>query len=372
MENIISLYEKLGLFYFGKEIDPKTLETTDNLLLYNSKDLTTHAVIIGMTGSGKTGLGIGIIEEATIDKIPSIVIDPKGDMGNLLLAFPDLKPKDFEEWVDPDEAQNKEMDSKSYAEEVANKWENGLKSFYQDKNRIKLYKESADFTIYTPGSSAGIPLSVLSSFDTPSEDILDDPDTFSSIINSTVMGLLTLIGIKANPLSSKEYMLLATIFSYFWERKKDLTLEELIGYIASPPFEKVGVLNLKIFYPQNERLKLALLLNNVLASPGFSMWTKGELLDIQKLLYTSEGNPRVSILSIAHLDAAQRMFFVTLFLNKFISWMRHQRGTPSLRTILYMDEIFGFFPATSNPPAKKPKVIRGVRSSHLTYKNNIL
>lgn len=357
MENIISLYEKLGLFYFGKEVDPKTLETTDNLLLYKSKDFTTHAVIIGMTGSGKTGFGIGLIEEATIDKIPSIVIDPKGDMGNLLLAFPDLKPEDFEEWVDPDEAQNQGMDPKSYAAKVAGSWENGLKSFYQDKNRIKLYKENADFTIYTPGSSTGIPLSVLSSFDVPSEDILDDPDTFSSMINSTVMGLLALIDTKADPLSSKEYMLLATIFSYFWKKKRDLTLEELIGYIASPPFERVGVLNLKIFYPQNERLKLAMLLNNVLASPGFSMWTEGEPLNIQKLLYTGEGKPKVSILSIAHLDTAQRMFFVTLFLNKYISWMRQQRGTPSLRTMLYMDEIFGFFPATSNPPSKKPMLI---------------
>jgi len=357
VENIISLYEKLGLFYFGKEVNPKTLETTDNLLLYKSNNFTTHAVIIGMTGSGKTGLGIGIIEEATLDKIPSIVIDPKGDMGNLLLAFPDLKPEDFEEWIDPDEAQNKGMDPKSYAAEVASSWENGLKSFYQDKNRIKLYKENADFTIYTPGSSAGIPLSVLSSFDVPSEDILDDPDTFSSIINSTVMGLLVLIDLKADPLSSKEYMLLATIFSYFWKKKKGLSLEELIGYIASPPFEKVGVLNLKIFYPQNERLKLAMLLNNVLASPGFSMWAEGEPLDIQKLLYTGEGNPRVSILSLAHLDTAQRMFFVTLFLNKYISWMRRQKGTPSLRTILYMDEIFGFFPATSNPPSKNPMLI---------------
>ena len=240
MENIKSLYEKLGLFYLGKEVDPKTLETTDNLLLYKSNNFTTHAVIIGMTGSGKTGLGIGIIEEATLDKIPSIIIDPKGDMGNLLLAFPDLKPEDFEAWIDPDEAQNKGMDSKSYAAEVASSWENGLKSFYQDKSRIKLYKDSADFTIYTPGSSAGIPLSVLSSFDVPSEDILDDPDTFSSIINSTVMGLLTLIDIKADPLSSKEYMLLATIFSYFWKKKKGLTLEELIGYIASPPSKRLG------------------------------------------------------------------------------------------------------------------------------------
>jgi len=311
VEKTLSLYEKLGLFYLGKEVDTKTLETTDNLLLYKSKDFTTHAVIIGMTGSGKTGLGIGMIEEATIDKIPSIIIDPKGDMGNLLLAFPDLKPEDFEEWVDPDEAKNKGMNPKDYASQIAGSWENGLKSFHQDKNRIKIYKENADFTIYTPGSSAGIPLSVLSSFDVPSEDVLDDPDTFSTMINSTVMGLLALISIKADPLSSKEYMLLATIFSYFWKKKKNLTLEELIGNIASPPFEKVGVLNLKLFYPQNERLKLAMLLNNVLASPGFSMWTEGEPLDIQKLLYTKEGKPKVSILSIAHLDTAQRMFFVT-------------------------------------------------------------
>jgi len=357
MENTISLYEKLGLFYFGKEVDPTTLETTEELFLYKSKNFTTHAAIIGMTGSGKTGLGIGIIEEASIDKIPSIIIDPKGDMGNLLLSFPELKTEDFEEWIDADEARSKDMDLKSYAAKVAGNWKKGLESFHQDKNRIKLYKENADFTIYTPGSSAGIPLSVLSSFEVPSEDILDDPDTLSSMINSTVMGLLALINIKADPLTSKEYMLLATIFSYFWKKKKNLSLEKLIGNIANPPFEKVGVLNLKLFYPQNERLKLAMLLNNVLASPGFSMWTEGESLDIQKLLYTKEGNPRVSILSIAHLDTVQRMFFVTLFLNKYISWMRQQRGTPSLRTLLYMDEIFGFFPATSNPPSKKPMLI---------------
>jgi hypothetical protein len=353
LENIISLYEKLGLFYFGKEVDSKTLNTTENLLLYKSKDFTTHAVIIGMTGSGKTGLGISIIEEAAIDKIPSIIIDPKGDMGNLLLTFPDLKPEDFEKWIDPEEAQNKGMDLKSYAVEVAKSWENGLKSSYQDKNRIELFKQSADFTIYTPGSSAGVPLSVLSSFAVPSEDILNDPDTFTSLLNSTVRGLLALVNIEVDPLTSKEYMLLSTIFSYFWKKRKNLTLEELIGYISNPPFEKIGVLNLKSFYPQNERLKLAMLLNNVLASPGFSIWTVGEPLDIQKLLYTNEGNPRVSILSIAHLDAAQRMFFVTLFLNQLISWMRNQTGTPSLRALLYMDEIFGFFPATSNPPSKE-------------------
>ncbi len=357
MDYNISLYEKLGLFYLGKEVDPKTFQVTDNLFLYKSKDFTTHAVIIGMTGSGKTGLGIAMIEEAAIDKVPSIIIDPKGDMGNLLLSFPDLTVEDFREWIDPAEAEGKGMDPDAYAGETAKNWEEGLRSFYQDKNRISLFRESADFTIYTPGSSAGVPLSVLSNFDVPSQDVLNDPDTFSSIINSTVMGLLSLVDIKADAITSKEYILLAAIFSHFWKNNTNLSLEDLIGHITNPPFEKIGVLSLNHFYPQKERFELAMLLNNILSSPGFSMWLEGEKLDIQNLLYTKEGKPRVSILSIAHLDSTQRMFFVTLFLNKYISWMRQQRGTPSLKTLIYMDEIFGFFPATSSPPSKKPMLI---------------
>lgn len=357
MDNLIPVYEKLGLFYLGKEVDPDTSGMTENLFLYKSRDFTTHAAIIGMTGSGKTGLGISIIEEAAIDKIPCIIIDPKGDMGNLLLAFPDLKAQDFQPWIDPAEADNKGIDPRAFAEKTAKSWEEGINSFHQDKERIRLYRESADFTIYTPGSSSGVPLSVLSSFDVPSPDIMNDPDTFSSIINSTVMSILSLVDIKADALTSREYILLASIFSCLWKKEKSLTLEELIGHITNPPFDKVGVLSLEQFYPQKERFSLAILLNNILSSPGFSMWLEGEKLDIQKLLYTGEGKPRVSILSIAHLDNAQRMFFVTLFLNKYISWMRRQTGTPSLRTILYMDEIFGFFPATSSPPSKKPMLL---------------
>lgn len=357
MDNEISIYEKLGLFYLGKEVNPETFQTTENLFVYKSKDFTTRATIIGMTGSGKTGLGVAIIEEATIDKIPSIILDPKGEMGNLLLAFPELSKDDFKEWIDPAEAENKGMDPALFAEETAREWEEGIKSFYQDRARIKLYRESADFAIYTPGSSVGILLSVLSSFDVPSLDVLDDPETYSSMINSTVMGLLSLINIKADPLTSKEYILLSAIFAYFWKKGVNLSLEELIGHIINPPFEKIGVLSLNNFYPQKERFELAMLLNNILTSPGFSMWLEGERLDIQNLLYTKEGKPRVSIISLAHLDNTQRIFFVTLFLNKYISWMRQQRGTSSLRTLLYMDEIFGFFPATSNPPSKMPMLV---------------
>lgn len=355
--DLSKVYEKLGLFYLGKEIDIKSNEQTQELLLVKNKNLTTHSAIIGMTGSGKTGLGISMIEEAVLDKIPSIIIDPKGDMGNLLLAFDDFDPKSFERWVDISEAIKKGMSKQEYAGVTAQNWEHGILSWNQDRERVSRYKNGADFTIYTPGSSAGIPLSALSSFDAPSLEVLDDPDTFSYLLNSTVTSILALIGVNADPLKSKEFLLLSTIFNYFWKKETNLTLEELIGHITNPPFEKIGVLSLKSFYSQNERLKLAMLLNNVLASPTFSAWLDGESLDIEKLLYTDEGKPRVSILSISHLNDNERMFFVTLFLNKFISWMRTQSGTSSLRAMLYMDEIYGFFPSTSNPPSKNPMLL---------------
>jgi len=357
MQDLTSLYEKLGIFYLGKEVDPETQELTDELVLYKNKNLTTHAALIGMTGSGKTGLGIDIIEEAILDNIPTIIIDPKGDMGNLLLTFPELKPADFEPWVDPGTADSKGVSIKEFASKMASLWDKGIQSWHQDKSRIKKLKENAEYVIYTPGSSAGVQLSVLSSFDAPSEELIDDPDSFNQVINSTVSSLLALIKFKGDPLQSKEYLLLSSIFMHLWKKGISITLEELIGYVTNPPFDKIGVLPLKNFYTQTQRLNLAMKLNTVLASPSFSAWTEGESLDIKNLLYTKEGKSKVSILSIAHLDESQRMFFVTLFLNRYISWMRNQQGTSSLRALLYMDEIFGFFPAVSNPPSKKPMLL---------------
>ena len=334
------IYEKLGLFYLGKDSDD------DNLTLYKSKHLTTHAMLIGMTGSGKTGLGIGLIEEAAIDNIPSIIIDPKGDMGNLCLSFPSLDAKEFEPWVE----------SSEMAQKMAKTWRDGLESSAQDSSRVKKFADVTK-TIYTPGSSAGVKVNILGSFEVPSKEILEDLDTLSSLINTTVSSVLSLLSIEADPVNSKEHLLLSNIFYHYYTREISLSLEDLIGYIASPPFKKIGMLSLKSFYPQKERMKLAMALNGVISSISFSSWIEGEALDIQNMLYDEDGRAKIAIFSIAHLDDNQRMFFVTILLNAYLSWMRKQKGSATLKSILYMDEIFGFFPPRANPPSKTPMML---------------
>jgi hypothetical protein len=347
-------FEKLGAFYLGKLFDPDGGKVRDDLLLYDAKDLTTHAVCVGMTGSGKTGLCVSLLEEAAIDGIPTIAIDPKGDLGNLSLTFPDLRPADFRPWVDEAEAARKGQTADEYAASVANLWTRGLGQWGQDGSRIARFKDAADVAIYTPGSSAGLPLRVLRSFDAPPAALIDDSDAFRERVASTVSGLLALLGIDADPIRSREHILLSNILHRAWEQGRGLDLGALIREIQSPPFDRIGVMDLDSFYPSKERFELSMALNNLLASPGFSAWMEGEPLSIPRLLWTEKGKPRISILSIAHLSDTERMFFVTLLLNEVVAWMRTQPGTPSLRALLYMDEVFGYFPPTANPPSKIP------------------
>ncbi|MFX4154572.1 ATP-binding protein [Aliarcobacter butzleri] len=342
-------YEKLKLFYIGKE------KIDDNFvpLVYKNKDLLTHAAIIGMTGSGKTGLGISLLEEAAIDNIPSIIIDPKGDMTNLLLTFPSLQGSDFEPWIEEQDASNNGLSVKEFAQNTAYLWKNGLERDFQNVSRIEKLKNCADFTIYTPGSDAGVQISILSSFKAPNKEVIEDNDLLVSLVNSTVSSILSLIEEKSDT-TSKESILISSIFMNYFKENKDLTLEELITLIVTPPFSKIGVFDLETFFAQSERLKLALKLNNIIANPSFKTWIEGETLDISNLLYDETGKAKVSIFSIAHLNDSQRMFFVTLLLNQMVAWMRRQEGTTSLKALLYMDEIFGYFPPNSNPPSKQP------------------
>lgn len=347
-------YEKLGVFYLGKEYDLQTRQAKDDLLLYDSKDLVTHAVVLGMTGSGKTGLCISLIEEAAIDGVPSILIDPKGDLTNLLLTFPNLTPQDFQPWINLDDARQKGLTPEDFAAKQAKQWSDGLASWGQDGERIRRLQESAEFRIYTPASSAGIPVSILKSFAAPPIDLIEDAEMMRERISTTVTSLLGLIGIEADPVQSREFILLSTIIDNLWRQGRDLDLAQLITQVQNPPVSKIGVLDIESFYPSKDRFALVMALNNLIASPGFSAWMEGEPLDIGQILYTPQGKPRVAIFSIAHLNDAQRMFFVSLLLNQVLGWMRSQSGTTSLRALLYMDEIFGFLPPLSNPPSKTP------------------
>ena len=347
-------YEKLGVFYLGRPYDLVKKSKKEGLILYDSKDLVTHGVCVGMTGSGKTGLCIAILEEAALDGVPAIAIDPKGDLPNLLLTFPELRPEDFAPWVNEDDARKKGLSSEEYAKQQSELWKNGLAGWGQTGERISRLRQSADFVIYTPGSSAGIPVSILKSFATPPAAIVEDTELLGERISTTATSLLGLMGIEADPIRSREHILISTILDSAWKQGKDLDLSSLIQQIQNPPVTKIGVMDVESFYPSKERFELALSLNNLLAAPGFSAWLEGEALDINSILYTPGGKPRISVFSIAHLNDAERMFFVSLLLNQILGWTRMQSGTTSLRAIVYMDEIFGFFPPVANPPSKMP------------------
>ena len=349
MEN----YEQLGVLYLGRRHDPEK-GPVDEPLLYDARDLTTHALIVGMTGSGKTGLGVGLLEELAIDGIPAIAIDPKGDLGNLALNFPGLSGSEFRPWIDEDEAARAGRTPDAHAAAVAQQWSQGLAESHQDATRMARLRAAAEVTIYTPGSSAGIPLSILRSLAAPSPALADDEELRRERVASTASSLLALLGIDSDPRTGREHILLARLVADAWSQGRDLDLASLIHAIQKPPFERVGVVDVETFFPAKERTALALQLNNLLAGTGFEAWMAGEPLDVQRLLWTPEGRPRLAVISIAHLPDAERMFFVTLLLGEVIAWMRGQAGTSSLRAALYMDEVFGYFPPVANPPAKAP------------------
>lgn len=346
--------ERLGSFYLGAEYDLNQGRPTETPIQYDARDLTTHAVCVGMTGSGKTGLCIGLLEEAAMDKVPAILIDPKGDITNLLLQFPDLLPEDFRPWINVDDARRRGQTIDEYAAATATTWREGLGEWGITPERIRVLNETTAYTIYTPGSDAGIPISILSSLAAPQMDFDTNAEAIRDRIAGTVAALLGLVGVDADPVRSRESILLANIFEHFWRQNQNLTLADLIMAVQNPPVRTLGVFDVDTFYPQKERFSLAMAFNNLMAAPTFQSWLQGEALDIDRLYYTPEGKPRHSIFYIAHLSDNERMFFVTLLLESLLTWVRRQTGTTSLRALLYFDEIFGFFPPVAEPSSKKP------------------
>ena len=346
--------EKLGAFYIGRRYDIKKNSRSSEEIMYDARDLTTHAVCLGMTGSGKTGLCIDLLEEAALDSVPAIIIDPKGDITNLLLTFPDLLPADFKPWVNIDDARRKKLSVEEYAQQVAETWKSGLADWDQSPERIRTLREGTEFTVFTPGSDAGTAISILSTLTPPDLSWATDAELIREQIQGVARALLGLIGIDADPLSSREYILLSSIIEHYWKKQESLDLPLLITSIQSPPVEKLGVLDIETFFPAKERFTFAIAMNSIVTSPDFQSWLKGEPLDIASLLHTPSGKPRHSIIYLAHLSDSQRMFFVTLLLEKIVTWMRTQSGTTSLRALLYFDEVFGFLPPVAEPPSKKP------------------
>lgn len=347
-------FEKVGAFYLGKEYHVGEKKLGEELVLYESKDLVTHGVVLGMTGSGKTGLCMSLLEEAGMDEIPAIVIDPKGDIANLMLNFPELCATDLLEWVDPAEARAMGMSTKECAESKAKMWREGLAEWGQGLDRVRDLSERVDVNIFTPGSRAGIPVSILSSLACPNAAVCGDSELLAENVENTVASLLSLIGIEADEFEGCESVFLASLFHHRWSEGRGFTLETLIECIQEPPFERLGVLDLEDVFPSKSRRDLVIRFNNLLASPSFSVWLEGPALDISEFLYNDDGRARISVFSIAHLDESERMFFVSLLLNQMLAWMRGQGGTKSLRALLYMDEIYGYLPPVANPPSKKP------------------
>jgi hypothetical protein len=342
-------------FFLGSLIDPATGQPTENQLLYDPADLTTHAVVVGMTGSGKTGLCVGLMEEAALNGIPALMIDPKGDITNTLLHFPNMAPEDFQPWINADQARREGKSVEQVAAETAMLWKESLAKIGIGQERLTALQNSVEFAVYTPGSDAGIPVSILASLQAPSVSWDGNREMLREKISSTVTALLGLVGLRdVDPVRSREHILLANIFEHAWSQGRDLDLSELILQTQSPPFQKLGVFDVNTFFPEKDRFGLAMSLNNILAAPAFQVWIEGQPLDIPSLLYRADGHPRHCVFYIAHLSDTERMFFVTLLFSAFETWMRTQSGSTSLRTILYFDEIFGYLPPVSNPPSKEP------------------
>jgi hypothetical protein len=341
-----------GSFYLGDRLNPSDHKRAGAPVMLEAANLTTHGVIVGMTGSGKTGLGVCLLEEALLSGVPALIIDPKGDLGNLLLTFPDLLPGDFEPWINPSEVQRSGKTASEYAADVAATWKNGLAGWDIDGSRIRALKDAADFTIYTPGSSNGVPLNVVGDLRAPAAG--GDAELLQDEVEGLVASLLGLLGIESDPLSGREHILLTNLVAKAWGEGRSVDLAALVAQVQNPPMRKLGVIDLETFYPAADRMGLALKLNGLLASPAFASWGEGAPLDIDALLHGEGGRPQAAIIELAHLSDQERQFVVTLILSKVVTWFRRQSGTPDLRALIYMDEVFGFVPPSAMPPAKKP------------------
>jgi hypothetical protein len=331
----------MSKLYLGR--DPKTRDPAK----LDSDALLTHAVVIGMTGSGKTGFAVDMIEEAAIAGIPVIVVDPKGDLGNLALCWEEPNGYDLEPWVSTEEAQRSGTTLAELAETTAKQQELARRSWNLDEAAAQLAR--VPVRVYTPGSTAGQTVNVLSVISNLESN--GDDELTREAVSSAISAVLALAGIAADPLRTPEHVFLSTLVEKMLGDGLEVSLPALITATTNPPEGlMIGAFSVDEYMKPRERQTLALALNNLIAAPSFKLWGQGDDLDLDEMY----GKPGINVFYLAHLDDSSRQFFMTLLLGRIATWMRHQPGSRDLRALLFIDEAYGIAPPVSNPPTKKP------------------
>lgn len=331
-------------------------EEGGSTLLLPAHHLVTHGVVVGMTGSGKTGLVTVLIEEALGAGIPTLVIDVKGDLPNLLLSFPSFDPAAFEPWVEAGGDADPEA-TEAAARQLAEQQRVALASWNIGEPELRRYCERTSMRVITPGASSGESLHMLSALERRSSRWNTDPEAARNALSAAVSLVLRLVGRDPDPAKSREHVLLSVLAEHRLGAGESADLGTLMSDLLNPPLSEVGVLPINAFLKKNERSSLAAALNNLMASPTFCSWRKGTSLDVGEWVAQKNGRTPAVIVSVAHLDEEERALVLGVLLEEILSWVRGLRGTDKLRALVVFDEVYGFMPPhPSNPPTKRPLV----------------
>ncbi len=332
---------------------PMSGEEGGPALLLPAKHLVTHAAVLGMTGSGKTGLVTVLVEEALRAGIPTLVIDIKGDLPNLLLTFPSSRPEAFRPWLERDGEELSEERLGALLEERRA----ALARASLTNEHIEDFVNETALRVVTPGSSAGEPLHVLSSLERRSSRWDTDPESAQSALSAAVSLVLRLLGRDPDPAKSKEHVLLSVLAERRLRLGEQADIGSLMTDLMNPPLSTIGALPINSFMKRSERQELVGALNSLLASPTFSSWREGASLDVGEWLTTKNGRTPGVVLSVAHLDDEERALVLGVVLEEVLSWVRGLRGSSELKALVVFDEVYGFLPPhPANPPTKRPLV----------------
>jgi hypothetical protein len=319
--------------------------------------LLTHGVIVGMTGSGKTGLVTVLVEEASSAGIPVLAIDIKGDLPNLLLSFGSFDPAEMTPWVEPEPGDEDGIaDPPIVADAIAQR-RRGLIDAGIDEPELAMFAAKTHVRVVTPGSDAGEPLHLLSALERRSTRWDTDEEGARATLAAAVSMVLRLIGRDGDPGKSREHAFLCVLAEARLKRGSAAPLDALLPELIEPPCESIGALSVEDFIGLRQRRELAADLNTLIASPSFQAWRQGQDLDVAKWMEPVEGKTPVTVISVAHLDDEERMLVLGVIFEEALTWVRSLPGSSRLRGLIVLDEAHGFLPPhPSNPPTKRPLV----------------